>query len=171
MSEASDPRRPQRKWLRRLSLALLALIVIGFVGLESLRWIGHRRGIELVPLPANSEIRARSVGADYVDAYRAPLRDSVSIDVIDRLAFQRGDEVAADENELVFTAGAPGLRFLVSYYLVAEEPDRSVTVSTAVFYESFLGRLYFTPVKQVHRRGLPFIVSAMVAEASEPSNR
>ncbi len=151
-----------RNWARVLGVTLLALPAIGFVVLEVLRLIGFHRGVESVSLPEGSEIGARAREADYVDAYRAPIPVPVSLDLIEQFAFQRGLEVASTRNELVFAGGAPGLRFLVSYYLTEPGPDQTVTVSTAVFYESALGALYFAPVQQIHKRGVPFIISHVV---------
>ncbi len=118
-----------------------------------------------VALPPGSEIERRSSGADYVDAYRASVAGPIPLEVIERLSFQRGTEVAASSNEVVFESTAPGLHSLVSYYLTDPDQSQTVTVGTAVFYESFLGWLYFTPVKQVHKRGLPFAVSKMLRGA------
>ena len=154
----------RRKWVRMIGVTLLALLTIGFVTMEVLRLIGSHRGVKSVSLPAGSEVEARSHDADYVDAYSSPTRAPVSLGLIDRFAFQRGSEVISTPNEVVFESGAPGLRFLVSYYLTEPGPDQTVTVSTAVFYESALGALYFAPVKQVHKRGVPFIVSQLVKE-------
>lgn len=57
--------------------------------------------------------------------------------------------------------GAPGLRFLVSYHLERGSPSH-VTFSTAVFYESAVGRVYFFFVRPVHRRIVPFMVSQTI---------
>ena len=51
---------------------------------------------------------------------------------IERLAFQRGTEVAASPNEVLFESTAPGLRCLVSYYLTDPDQSKTVTVGTAV---------------------------------------
>jgi hypothetical protein len=161
--EASRPRKLLRRgWVRVFPLLVLAGLVLGFAGLESLRFLAWRGGVESVALPPGSEIERLSSSADYVDAYRAPVAGPIPLEVIERLAFQRGTEVAASPNEVVFESTAPGLRFLVSYYLTDPDQSQTVTVGTAVFYESFLGWLYFTPVKQVHKRGVPFAVSRML---------
>jgi len=155
-----------RRWVRLLAVLGLVGLGLGFAVLESLRFAGSRRGVESVGLPQGSAIAMLSSGADYMDAYRSPLASHVSIETIDRFAFQRGEVVAASPNEVVFQSQAPGLRFLVSYHLTDIEDHQSVTVSTAVFYESLLGLIYFTPVKQVHKRGVPFVVSQMVGNLS-----
>ena len=154
----------RRKWIRLLAAVVLVLIVAVFVVLEALRLISVQRGVESVSLPAGSEVEARANGADYVDAYRANIPDPLSLDQIERFAFQRGTMVISTLNEIVYESGAPGLRFLVSYYLTDPGPEQSVTVSTVVFYESVLGAIYFSPVKQIHRRCVPFIVSRLVDE-------
>ena len=147
------------RWFYWLGGGFAALAMLGFVVLESMRIVGHRRGVESVAMPVGSRIEALSSDPDYWDSYRAPVAPAVTLDSIERFVFQRGTEVARTPNEVVFEGRAPGLRFLISYYLTDPGPAQTLTVSTLVEYESWLGALYFTPVKQVHMRGVPFIVS------------
>jgi hypothetical protein len=175
MSAVSKGRRLlRRRWPRVLGATALACLVIGFGALETFRFIASRRGVESVALPRGSEAEARSASADYVDAYRARLSTPVPLASIERFVFQGGARVASTSNEVVFESGAPGLRLLISYYLTDPSPEQSVTVSTVVFYESVVGAIYFTPVQQVHKRGVPFIVwrvsnSVSRSSASRPS--
>jgi len=152
----------RRRWIRVLAAILGAILIVGFGALEALRFVASRRGVDSVPLPRGSAVEAMSGSADYVDAYRSRVPTPVPLDGIDRFVFQGGARVASSANEVVFESGAPGLRFLVSYYLTDPGPEQSVTVSTVVFYESVVGAIYFAPVKQVHKRGVPFIVSRLV---------
>ena len=66
-------------WLKRLAVAGTTLLVLAFLGLEVLRVIGTRAGVESVALPAGSEIEARSNSSDYSDAYSVSIPRSVSL--------------------------------------------------------------------------------------------
>ena len=151
----ADGRATVRRWARRGAILALLLSLVGFGSLEAVRFVAHRRGTSAVDLPAASEIRTRADGADYTDAYRAPLEDNVTLDA---LSFGGGPPVVRTDREALWEGRAPGLRFIVSYHLETDGP-RFVTLSTAVFYESTVGRLYFFFVRPVHRRGVPFMVS------------
>ena len=151
------------RWIYWLGGSFAALAILGFVVLESMRAVGFRRGVETVALPVGSRIEALSSDPDYWDSYRVPVAPPVALDSIERFVFQGGTEVARTPNELVFEGRAPGLRFLISYYLTDPGPAQTLTVSTLVEYESWLGALYFAPVEQVHKRGVPFIVSRVAA--------
>ncbi len=157
-----------RQWMRPLLLGAVALVMLGAVGLKGLRRVGTGRGVAAVSLPALSEIASRASEAEYADAYRAPLSRLPSLASVERLAFQRGRKVVSTPTEVVYEGGAPGLRFLVSYYVTgANGGEPGVVVSTVVFYESWIGALYFASVKQVHKHGLPFIVSQMAGRLEE----
>lgn len=150
---AKDP----RSWRRRGAILLALLIVAGIASLEALRVVAARRGVSEIELPPESVIAARADGANYIDAYRAPTHPDATLDAA---TFTMGREVARTESEIVWEGGAPGLRFLASYYLEEDAP-RHFTLSTVVFYESWLGHVYFFFVKPVHRRLVPFMVSTM----------
>ena len=148
----------KKVWLKRLAILGTILVVLGFGVLETIRFVAKRRGVESVQLPPGSEILTLSVGADYTDAYRCPLhRPGLTLDHV--LPPQAEGEIARTQNEVVYEGEAPGLRYLASYFLDPAEDAKCVTLSTVVFYKSPLGLLYFTPVKQVHRRLVPFAVS------------
>ena len=148
-------------WLKRLAVAGTALLVLAFLALEVLRVVGTRAGVESVALPAGSEIEALSDSSDYSDAYRAPIPRSASLN--DVIAYLGGKvEVVQGRNEVLYEGRAPGLRYTVSYLVSPGATSSHLTISTSVFYESALGVIYFTPVKQVHRRGFPFFLSRVV---------
>ena len=153
-----------KTWLKRIAVAGTALLVLAFLALEILRVVGTRAGVESVALPAGSEIEARSDSSDYSDAYRAAIPRSVSFNDLIAYLSQGGGkvEVIQDRNEVLYEGRAPGLRYTVSYLLSPGARTTHLTISTSVFYESALGVIYFTPVKQVHRRALPFFVSREV---------
>ena len=96
-----------------------------------------------------------AVGADYTDAYRVPVADETTIETF---SFGAGTEIERTANEVVWEGRAPGLRFLAAYHLDSDGPA-ILTLSTAVFYESWIGRAYFVPVGFVHRRIIPFGLS------------
>ena len=159
-----------KRWLRRLVLASIVLTATILGILEALRWTATRQGVVSVPLPEGSEIAKRALESDYADAYRIPLdRPDISGDTIASLTFQPGREIARTDNEVVFAGGAPGLRFLASYVLEPDEDAVQLTMSTAVFYESALGRLYFLPVGIGHRRLVPFALSRMAQDLDSVS--
>ena len=159
-----------KTWLRRLLILGFVLTAVVLVLLEALRWTAAERGVVEVPLPAGSEIAARSKGADYADAYRAPLgRPGVTGAAIGAVGFRQGREIARTANEVVFEGSAPGLRFLASYFLERGPTAGHVTLSTSVFYHSVLGRIYFTPVRIGHRRLVPF-ATYRIAEHLPPED-
>ena len=148
-------------WIRRVAVAAAVLLLFGFLALETLRFLGTRAGVETVALPDGSEIQSRSFGNDYADAYRIPLPVRyVSLRELSG-ASESDREVFRGENEVIFEGGAPGLRYLLSYHVSPGEESSHLTVSTVVFYETFVGPIYFTPVQLGHRRILPFFVSRL----------
>lgn len=160
--DSSAGRSSVRKWIRRFTVALGTVGALLILALLVMRMVAARWGVQEVVLPAGSEIEARAGGADYTDAYSYPLEREYTIEQIESLAFQKGREVARTVSERVYEGGAPGLRFLVSYHLKGAPPSQVVTLSTVVFYESWVGSLYFTPVKLVHRQGVPFMTAQMI---------
>ncbi len=151
-----------RRWIKRGILAALVIVVVGVGVLETLRLVAARRGVAAVEPPPTSEIRRLAVDAAYTDAYSGIIRADVALEAI---AFGAGREVTRTSNEVVWQGTAPGLRFLASYH-IDPGPPRRFTLSTAVFYESLIGRIYFLPVRFVHRRGVPFMVSHMLRRDS-----
>ncbi len=147
-----------QRWLKRGMFAALVIVVVGVGALECLRFVAIRRGVSAVELPPASEIRRRAFGAHYTDAYSTVIRDDAMLDAVE---FGAGREVARTPDEVVWQGNAPGLHFLASYH-IDPGPPRRFTLSTAVFYESVIGRIYFLPVRFVHRRGVPFMVSHML---------
>lgn len=147
-----------RRWSKRVVLVTLVIVLVGMVALETLRLVASRRGVSAAELPADSEILRRAVGANYTDAYSAVIGPEVMLDSVE---FGGGREVSRTPHEVVWQGTAPGLRFLASYH-IDPGPPRRFTLSTAVFYESTMGLIYFLPVQFVHRRGVPFMVSEML---------
>lgn len=150
------------KWLKRLVVAGFVLALIGLGVLEVLRYQAERRGVVPVRLPSGTTMADLSRGADYTDAYRVPLRrPGVTPEAVLAAAQPLGRQVARVGHEAVYEGGAPGLRF-VAGYLYEPGPDGGhLVLSTAVFYKSMLGRLYFMPVGVAHRRLVPFALSRM----------
>ena len=149
-----------KTWVRRLVVAGALLGLVGLVALEGMRYSASRRGVETVALPLGSEVARLAASADYTDAYRVALaRPEATAEDVLGLRFDQGGEIVRTENEIVYEGTAPGLRFLASYFFEPGPTGGFVTLSTAVFYKSALGRLYFTPVGFGHRRLVPFAVS------------
>ena len=152
------------RWIKRIVATGLALGAL-FVGLLlTSSGIGHSRGVRTVVPKTPSLITSRIAGADYVDAYRitvAPGRFRNLDDVV-AAAFQKGRQVDRNATEVVYADRAPGLVFYVAYQLDSDGGQSTLTMTTVVRYTSSAGRPYFTVVKPVHRRGVPFMVSRMV---------
>ncbi len=155
-------------WLKRVGIVGAVLLLLGLLALEAVRFIGTRAGVVEVALPHGSKIEALSRKSDYSDAYRATVAEGpVSLsEVMERLIGAPGprlDGVDAGraDNEVVVQGRAPGLRFFVSYHVESRLGSTDFTMSTVVVYDSWLGAVYFTPVKQGHRRLLPFLVSRL----------
>ena len=145
-------------WLKRFAVAAALLVVLGFVALEALRFAAGRAGVREVVLPIGSEIEQIATGADYVDAYRAPLGCS-GLSIASLMPVNAERETVRTASEVVYRGTAPGLHYFASYILEPPEDPTRFVLATAVFYDSVLGSIYFTPVKQVHRRAVPFAVS------------
>ena len=151
------------RWVRRLLMLGLAvaLLLIGF--LFSLAMIANARGVRSVTAPTPSLLATRAVGADYLDAYRVTVSPErlQNLDNVIAAAFQKGDEVGRSETEVVYEGCAPGLVFDVAYQLTLESEKSALTMTTAVRYTSWTGRVYFALVRPIHRRLVPFMVSRM----------
>ena len=154
-----------RRWIKRLTVLAVALALLVLLGLEAMRFVAARHGVETVPLPEGSEIEARSAEADYADAYRSPLPDpEVSLESLAHRASPARLLVAEAADEVVYEGRAPGLRYLVSLVLDRRGETVYLTLSTAVFYESPLGLAYFTTVKVGHRRLVPYALYRLVED-------
>ncbi len=145
------------RWLKRIVIVAVILLLLGFGFLEALRWFAQRQGVSEVDLPAGSEIEKLAVAADYVDAYKVAVETEAIPESLMVASFGKARQVAKTGREVVTEGSAPGLRFLVSYHSHLGSPPQ-VTFSTAVFYESIVGRVYFFFVRPVHRRIVPFMV-------------
>ena len=157
-----------RTWLKRGGIVVAVLLLLGLLALETVRFIGTRAGVVEVALPHGSEIEALSRDSDYFDAYRVTVAEGpVSLtEVMEHLIGAPGPGVEGvdagrADNEVVVPGRAPGLRFFVSYHVESRRGSTDLTMSTVVVYDSWLGAVYFTPVKQVHRRLLPFLFSRL----------
>ncbi|WP_109300249.1 DUF2867 domain-containing protein [Aquimarina sp. AU474] len=56
-----------------------------------------------------------------------------------------------NDNEIVMGEDDSHLNFRVSLLLEPEEMKKTLTISTAVIFNNWLGRLYFLPVKPFHK--------------------
>ena len=151
-----------RLWLRRLTVVALAAAAALWIGLELGRWRAVRRGVEAVAPPRPSLLAERASGADYVDAYRVAVAASVDLEAVESAAPFGGELMARSDEEILYAGSAPGLRFLLSLHLDREGGSR-LTLGTAVFYDSWVGRLYFVPVGVGHRRLVPIALERLAA--------
>lgn len=143
-------------------LTPLALVVLLFNIVIVLAIIARSRGVEAAPIPQGSLIETVASDADYAGAYRVPVSslDFPSVDVLEAVAFEQGDGIVGQSpTEIVYRGRAPGLLYHVSYLLNDRAEQRWVTVSTAVHYETTVGKLYFAGVRLVHWGLTPWVLS------------
>jgi hypothetical protein len=145
-------------------VVLLLLIALGTATMDS---IANSDGVHAVPLPAGSLIAGESEKADYTDAYEIPIESDLfgNIDGVAKVAFQKGKLEGKTDNEVMYSGHVPGLRFYVSYVLTQKESGALVTVSTAVYYTNWGGKLYFNIVRPIHRRIVPAALARMMNNA------
>lgn len=153
------------RWLKYTLGIIAVLFILGVCALEILHSIAENQGVTAVSLPSGSEIEKLASKADYVDAYKVMVKKAAVPDTLHVVSFGEVREVAKTGQEIVVEGSAPGLRFLVSYHSVPGNPPHA-TFSTAVFYKSIIGRIYFFFVKPIHRRMVPFMVSQTIGKTS-----
>ncbi|MEM8861815.1 MAG: hypothetical protein AAGD96_26125 [Chloroflexota bacterium] len=145
--------------------SFLAVCTTTFFALIILRMIANRRGVQRVQPYSfkDASVEHLFFQADYVDAYRAPLRSSSlqDIDTVVYKAFQKGNEISRTGSEVIFQEGAPGLDFAVSYRLEPDDEPRTLTMTTAVLFKGTKGKRYFRFVCPVHCTLTPFMISRM----------
>lgn len=77
-----------------------------------------------------------------------------------------------DESEVVIGEDDKHLNFRVSLYLKTSEDnahEKTLTISTVVKFHSWLGRLYFFPVKPFHKLIVPTMLKGIVAHLEKPT--
>lgn len=97
---------------------------------------------------------------------RIPAGHDLGIDDLDRHAFQRGRQVGRNTDEVVYTDGAPGLRFFVSYAVSRAQEGGYAEMATVVRFEQPRGRWYFAVVKPFHRLVVPWLFARAVRKAA-----
>lgn len=143
-------------------IAGLGLLIAGVS--VTLIAIGKLRGVQATAVADNSLMAPQTTGANYVDAYQIQVPDNrfADLEALIAVAFQKGQLVAKNDHEVLYTDVAPGLRFHVSYTLKREAGAATVTMATSVHYTKPKGRIYFAFVRPFHRAFLPFAISQMV---------
>ena len=139
-----------------------AIVVLMFNIVIVLAIIARSRGVEAAPIPRGSLIATLATDADYAGAYRVPVSsiDFPSVEMLEAVAFEQGEGIVGQSpNEAVYRGHAPGLQYHVSYLLSDRAEQRWVTVSTAVHYETAVGKLYFAGVRLVHWGLTPWVLS------------
>ncbi len=153
-----------KQWLM-IGLVVMAGfgLLIGLV-IAALIAIGKTRGVREIEVPGDSLMAEKSKGADYSDTFQilVPPDRFANLDALIQVAFQKGDLVAQNDQEILYTDVAPGLRFYVFYSLRNEMEASVVTMSTSVHYTHSKGRIYFAFVRPFHHMLLPFAISQMV---------
>jgi len=87
----------------------------------------------------------------------------LTIDLIASHALQKGQEISRTSRAVVYEDHAPGLRFLVEYRM--DSTSDQLHFSTAVYYESIVGRVYFFFVKPIHYLVAPLVPRITVRRA------
>ncbi|WP_420318934.1 hypothetical protein [Ekhidna sp.] len=141
--------------LKWFTLIAFIILFLGYILLKILFQIGINNGVKVVDLPSQSKISQLIENADYVDAYEIGLNEPIDQNKINAFAASLGDEYFKNENEMIVKGTAPGLTFFASFY---KNSENRLTLSTVVFYENLMGMIYFTPVKIVHKNGLPYFL-------------
>ena len=75
-----------------------------------------------------------------------------------------------DENEVIIGEDDKHLDFRVSLYLqpnVGNLQEKTLTISTVVKFHSWLGRLYFFPVKPFHKFIVPTMLKGIIKHLTE----
>ena len=148
----------KHRWIKFAIIVITALVVLGFLLLKILRSVAQNQGVTEVNLPSGSEIERLALHADYVDAYQVTVEKASIPESLFVASYGGNREVARTDQEIVTEGIAPGLSFLVSYHSADGNPQYTI-FSTAVFYESVLGRICFFFVRPVHGRIVPFMLS------------
>lgn len=76
-----------------------------------------------------------------------------------------------DENEIIIGEDDKHLNFRVSLYLQSAEntkQEKTLTISTVVKFHSWLGRLYFLPVKPFHSLIVPKMLKGIIKHLAKP---
>ena len=148
-------------------LTPLAIVVLLFNIVILLAVVARSRGVEAAPIPQGSLIETVAADADYAGAYRVPVSplDFPTVEVFDAIAFEQGDGVVGQSSdEVVFRGRGPGMQYHVSYLLSDRNDQLWVTMSTAVHYESTLGKMSFAAVRLVHWGVTPWVLSRWAEE-------
>ncbi len=157
-----------KRWKQVLLVGIAVVAMAVGVGLVSMSAVARERGVSKVPVPQGTMIARTLVDADYSDAYAVAVPPQLFANVAELTgyAFQKAESAAETENEVMYVGGSSHLTYHISYLLTKREGARAtVTVATAVHYESWRGRLYFTLVRPFHRVITPFMVGRMVERA------
>ncbi len=151
-------------WLKTGLMALAGIVVVILGVLVTLHVIAKARGVREAALWPGSLVWEQTLSADYQDALQidVPPDRFASLEELLAAAFQKGELLARNEQEALYTDVAPGLRFYVSYSLIREAGRTHVCMSTSVQYLHARGRVYFAFVRPLHRLLVPFALSQMV---------
>lgn len=94
--------------------------------------------------------------------------DNFKCEVGERLGFFR--VYHRDENEVIIGENDRHLDFRVSLYLQPTETnvhEKTLTISTVVKFHSWLGQLYFLPVKPFHKLIVPTMLKGIIGNLTE----
>ncbi|WP_044207879.1 DUF2867 domain-containing protein [Flammeovirga sp. OC4] len=75
-----------------------------------------------------------------------------------------------NENEVILGEDDRHLNFRVSLYFapsIEHESLRNLTISTTVYFNNFLGKLYFLPVKPFHQLIVPAMLKGIIRNLEE----
>ncbi len=151
-----------KRWHRVVLVTVASVVLVVGIGVFSVNQIARSRGVTEVEVPHDSIIASHLTPTpDYVDSYSCPILEGAIRDIGQYAAPAGWVMVGATDRERVSRGRAPGLVFHFSILLERTTEPASITVSTVVHYESWVGRVYFAFVRPIHRAGVPFMVSQM----------
>lgn len=154
--------------LRIILIVAVFLLGVGVLGLLIMSGVAAGHGVERIPIPLHSYAAYGAAGADYSDAYQAPMvyASFRTIEEVAANAFQKGQEIFRTDDEVVYEGEAPGLHYTISYMLARASDPPTITVVTKVYYTTRAGSWYFRVVRPIHRRLIPIMVDRMAQAAA-----
>lgn len=149
------------------SLSAAGLVVL-MAGAFLLDGISGARGVTALNPTESPLLEEVGVRADYEETYGVVVsaQEFRTIEALISRAYRLGREVGRTPVDVAYTDSAPGLRVAVAYNLRRGVSRHVVTMTTRVQYENWLGRAYFSLVRPIQQRVVPFLMSRWSASGS-----
>jgi hypothetical protein len=155
-------------FIKIIAIGAGVVLIVGVLGLFIMSGVAVSHDVERVPVPVHSFFAVGAAGADYVDAYQAPMPYSGfrTIEQVIANAFHKGSEIYREDNEVVYECEAPGLKYRIAYILDREANPPTLTVAVRVHHITRTGLWYVRVVRPVYRLMIPIAVDRMVQAAA-----